>query len=170
MSPSEDIDKYARGWSDLMKLVRQGNSWSGGERNRFFLNGFGQFHEMSGLGGLDHADDGRGIAVVDWDQDGQLDLWYRNRSAPRLRLMMNRRELGESVAIRLEGTTANRDGIGAVVDLTTQNGVIPMVRSVRAGDLFLSQSSKWLHFGTDGLDEISWAEVLWPGGQAGRGR
>jgi len=146
-----------------MQLVRGGYSWSGGERNRLFRNGGdGRFHEMSQLAGLDHPDDGRGLAVVDWDQDGRLDLWYRNRTAPRLRLMMNRRDCGESVAIRLEGTSTNRDGIGAVVELLPAAAVGRLVSSVRAGDLFLSQSSKWLHFGGSG--GVTGAEVLWPGG------
>ena len=156
-----------------MDLVRQGNSWSGGERNRFFLNGAGaRFYDASALAGLDHADDGRGLAVVDWDQDGRLDLWYRNRTAPRLRLMLNRRELsgeGEWLAVRLEGTSANRDAIGAVVELVAAGEAQHrLVRSVRAGDLFLSQSSKWLHFGTAGFGEIEHLDVLWPGGQRER--
>jgi len=38
------------------------------------------------------------------------------------------------------------------------------VQSVRAGDLFLSQSSKWLHFGL-GTNKLELtAKVLWPGG------
>ncbi|MGI9240907.1 MAG: ASPIC/UnbV domain-containing protein [Verrucomicrobiales bacterium] len=165
MSPSSENlpEDYARGWSDLMRLVRRGYSWSGGERNRFFRNrGDGRFHEMSHLGGLDAVGDGRGLGVVDWDQDGRLDLWYRNRTAPRLQLMMNRRECGESVAIRLQGAAANRDGIGAVVELLPTPDGKRLVRSVRAGDLFLSQSSKWLHFG--GSAGVTQAEVLWPGG------
>ena len=82
MSPSENIVDYTEGWAGLMKLVRNGYSWSGDERNRFFLNGRqGAFHEISHLAGLDHSEDGRGLAIVDWDQDGRLDLWYRNRSA-----------------------------------------------------------------------------------------
>lgn len=165
MSPSEKIDDYARGWTGLMKLVRNGHSWSGSERNRFFINGKnGKFHEMSHLAGLDQIEDGRGLAIVDWDQDGRLDLWYRNRNAPRLRLMRNRRKSPPSIALKLEGTTSNRDAIGAVVELLPAKKD-RLLRSVRAGDLFLSQSSKWLHFGL-GLDnDQSKARVIWPGGQ-----
>ena len=165
MSPSENIDDYAKGWTGLMKLVRNGYSWSGNEQNRFFLNGRkGTFHEISHLAGLDQSEDGRGLAIVDWDQDGRLDLWYRNRSAPRLRLMVNRKESHPSVALRLEGTNCNRDAIGAIVELlpSSQNG--HWVQSVKAGDLFLSQSSKWLHFGLGEETEDFTAQVIWPGG------
>ncbi len=166
MTPSEKIDDYARGWSNLMKLVRNGHSWSGSERNRFFLNGQnGNFHEMSHLAGLDQIEDGRGIAIVDWDQDGRLDLWYRNRNAPRLRLMLNRRGSAPALAIKLEGTTSNRDGIGAVVELLPVREDQRAVQSVRAGDLFLSQSSKTLHFGLGKNSNYSKASVVWPGGE-----
>lgn len=165
MSPSEKINDYARGWTDLMKLVRNGHSWSGSERNRFFLNGRkGRFHEMSHLAGLDHIEDGRGLAIVDWDQDGRLDLWYRNRSGPRLRLMLNQRKSPPSVSIKLEGTSSNRDAIGAVVELLPSQGNKHLVRSVKAGDLFLSQSSKWLHFGLGDRQGYRQAKVTWPGG------
>jgi thiol-disulfide isomerase/thioredoxin len=166
VSPSEKIVDYARGWTDLMKLVRSGHSWSGSERNRFLLNGGqGRFHEMSHLAGLDQIEDGRGLALVDWDHDGRLDLWYRNRSAPRLRLMLNRRESPASIAIKLEGTTSNRDGIGAVVELLPAQKNKRLVRSVKAGDLFLSQSSKWLHFGLGDETGYTHASVIWPGGK-----
>lgn len=149
-----------------MKLVRNGHSWSGSERNRFFLNGgSGSFHEMSHLAGLDQIEDGRGLAVVDWDQDGHLDLWYRNRSAPRLRLMLNQRKRTPSISIKLEGQTCNRDAIGAVVELLPSIKEKRLVRSVRAGDLFLSQSSRWLHFGLGDEKGTRRAVVTWPGGK-----
>jgi hypothetical protein len=165
VSPSEKIADYARGWAGLMKLVRNGHSWSGSEQNRFFLNGKnGSFHEMSHLAGLDQIEDGRGLAIVDWDQDGRLDLWYRNRNAPRLRLMLNRHKSPPSIALKLQGTTSNRDAIGAVVELLPAKKD-RLVRSVRAGDLFLSQSSKWLHFGLGSEVDQTKARVIWPGGE-----
>ena len=123
--------------------------------------GFVDFSHLSGLG-LD--DDGRALAVCDWDRDGDQDIWLRNRNAPRLRLMLNDSAAHHgSVSLRLEGVLCNRDAIGAKVTLKTENGI--MVRSLRAGEMFLSQSTKWLHFGMDINERIKSLVVSWPGGK-----
>ena len=148
-----------------MQLAREGKSWSGHERNTVFLNtGTSRFATASVASGLDFADDGRAIGFTDWDHDGDVDLWFRNRSGPRLRLMLNRSEKSRSIAIRLEGTVSNRDAIGAQVFVEIE-GQPPQSRSVRAGDLYLSQSSKWLHFGLVGTDTDPAIKVRWPGGR-----
>ena len=68
----------------------EGRSFSGRERNCCFLNTGGKrFATVSAISGFDFIDDGRGIAVTDWDSDGDLDMWISNRNAPRLRLMRN---------------------------------------------------------------------------------
>ena len=151
-----------------MQLVRKGSSWSGYERNCAFLNVGGKFVTSSHVSGLDFVDDGRGVAVSDWDQDGDLDLWFRNRTAPRIRLMLNSSSSGRPgrfVAFRLEGTKANRDAIGAVVELEVSGYDKRLIRSVRAGDMFLSQSSKWVHFGLPENASLKRVKVLWPGGE-----
>ena len=95
--------------------MREGRSWSGHERNNCFANlGQGSFADVSFVSGLDFADDGRAVAVVDWDGDGDLDLWLRNRTGPQLRLLRNDHPgTGHFLALRLEGTDSNRDAIGA---------------------------------------------------------
>ncbi len=65
---------------------------------------------MSAVSGLDFPDDGRCVAVADWDQDGDLDLWLANRNAPRLRFMRNNAPTSNHyVSLRLigNGTTTN---------------------------------------------------------------
>jgi peroxiredoxin len=67
----------------------------------------------------------------------------------------------------LVGTTCNRDAIGARAELeVTADGTSTqrIVRSVRAGDGFLSQSSKRLHFGVKRGAEVQRLIVRWPGG------
>jgi hypothetical protein len=171
VSPRQQADpkRYGSAWAAIVQLVRDGRSWSGGEKNKLLLNrGGAGFADVSSVAGLDSKADGRALAVVDWDQDGDLDLWYRDRTAPRLRLMLNRHATPEGapdfVALRLEGTTCNRDAIGAVVEVVVEGGAGRLVKSVRAGDLFLSQSSRWLHFGLADAATIRAIEVLWPGG------
>ena len=152
--------------------MREGHSWSGRERHRAFLNcGDGRFADVSAVTGLDFLDDGRAFGVVDWDHDGDLDLWLHNRTGPRLRLMLNRTDTYASdsswVQLRLRGTEANRDGIGARVEVVVSGDDTDerRVQVVYAGDGFQSQSSKWLHFGLGRLQPgqaIERVQVRWP--------
>ncbi|MFN0127873.1 MAG: tetratricopeptide repeat protein, partial [Verrucomicrobiales bacterium] len=127
------------------------------------------FATVSAASGLDLIDDGRAIASSDWDGDGDLDFWLVNRTAPRLRLLRNKfpaATAGASVSLDLQGTTCNRDAIGAVVELRI--GDRKLTRVVTAGDGFMSQSGKRLHFGLAGAPEggAATATVFWPGGAA----
>ncbi len=152
----------------MVEQVRHGHSWSGRERHVAYLNTrTGRFANVSYLTGLDDSGDGRALGMVDWDRDGDLDLWYRNRTAPRLRLKLNAWQSENwFVALRLQGTASNRDAIGATVLLEIEGDRPPLLRSVRAGDLFLSQSSKWLHFGFAEQERVLAVKVRWPGSAA----
>ena len=148
------------------EMLDDGVSWSGRERNCAFLNTGGErFADVSALSGLDFADDGRAVATVDWDHDGDLDLWIVNRTGPQARFMRNTTSRAEhAVSLRLVGKTVNRDAIGARVELAV-DGRPRRVQTVTAGGGFLCQSSKWTHFGLTG--EISSARIIvkWPGGE-----
>lgn len=155
---------------ELSAMIDAGRAFSGHERNCCFLNTRdGKFADASAGSGLDFPDDGRALAVTDWDQDGDLDLWISNRNAPRLRLMRNDSKSGNHfVALRLvgDGKSTNRDAIGAHVEvhLRAMPAGERLVRSLRAGEAFLSQSSKWLHFGLGTGAEIESVTVRWPDG------
>ncbi len=169
---------YLAGWQATLQLLRRGKSWSGHERNCAFLNTGASgpqdapwFADVSAVTGLDFADDGRGLAVVDWDGDGDLDLWLANRTGPRLRLMRNRgasgnvRQRNTFVAFRPRGTRSNRDAIGARVEVELKEpgrDLAVLHQTLYAGDGFLSQSSKWLHFGLGPNPEIERVTVRWP--------
>jgi tetratricopeptide (TPR) repeat protein len=70
------------------------------------------------------------------------------------------------LALRLEGRSANRDGIGARVEVLLAASGRTLVRTVHAGDGFLGQSSKWLHFGVGSERAVDGVRVIWPGGAA----
>ena len=62
-SPPEQ--SYIDGWAAVYRLIRQGRSWSGRERNTCFLNtGDGEFVDASAVTGLDFPDDGRALAEL----------------------------------------------------------------------------------------------------------
>jgi tetratricopeptide (TPR) repeat protein len=158
---------YAAAWEQILEWTRQGRSWSGKERHNFFLNTRdGRFTDTSAAMGLDLLDDGRGVARCDWDNDGDIDFWTSARTAPRLRLLRNDyAKPGNFITVQLHGTHGNRDAIGARVRVlrpdapeTTQQ------QSLRAGEGFLSQSSKRLHFGLGESDQKVSLEIRWPDG------
>jgi len=164
---SEATDEYADGWRQLQAHLRDGQSWSGLERHCVFLNlGDAQFADASAVSGLDFPDDGRGMAVVDWDNDGDLDLWFSNRTGPRARFLRNDSASKNSfVAFRLRSASQNPDAIGAEVELFFKGSDEERhVRTLRAGSGFISQSSKWVHFGVPEGKEISHVTVRWPAG------
>lgn len=159
--------EYTAAWDAITRLTRSGSSWSGYERKNVFLNcGPGKaFGSVPGVTGLDYNDDGRAAALVDWDGDGAQDLWLRNRTGPRLRLMRNRGSGQHFVSFKLEGSAGtNRDAVGARVTLEMP-GQPPLAQTVRAGEGFLAQGTKWVMFGLGTAAETGNVTVRWPGGK-----
>lgn len=151
----------------LHTLVRQGHAFSGQEKNCGFLNlRNGTFADISAVSGFDFPDDARAIAQCDWDFDGDLDFWVANRNGPQVRFLRNDLATGNHfLTLRLQGKDCNRDAIGARVEVTLPGDPsTQLLKTLKAGEGFLAQSSKWIHFGlgTSELDvEIA---VVWPGG------
>ena len=163
----EATDAYRNAWASIQHMVMvAGASWSGHEKNCVFLNlGGRKFANVSSVSAADFLDDARAVASVDWDDDGRLDLIVKNRTAPRLRFLRNEGTTdAHYLKLDLRGTECNRDAIGAtaLVDL----GERTLRKTVYAGDGYLAQSSKRLHFGLGASDQVLAVTVRWPGGEA----
>ena len=158
---------YAKAAAQLNGLIRGGKSLSGRERNCVFLNIEGkEFATASSIAGFDFEDDSRAIAKCDWDFDGDLDFWVANRTAPQIRFLENRAESKNNfITFRLRGTQSNRDAIGAQVRIQTDSSSGELVGAVRAGEGFLAQSSKLVHFGIGDATQVSSVSVRWPNGE-----
>jgi len=155
---------YEQGWNAINELVRADCTWSGYERNVFYANNRdGTFSDVSGVVGLDFVQDGRSFALADFDHDGRLEVFLKNRNAPQLRLLKNVvGDLPPSIAFRLQGTKSNRDAIGASVTIETSSG--RQTRMLQAGSGFLSQHSKDVFFGLGETRGPVRASIRWPSG------
>ncbi len=170
-SPLEGVARYIQGWKALNRLLHEDRSFSGNERNCAWLNTGGEnFADISGISGFDFPDDGRALCLADWDFDGDVDVWIANRTAPRLRFLQNNcRDHSRFVAFRLQGdgVKSNRDAIGAQLVLHLQGDTpVQLTKSLASSDGFLSQSSRWVHFGIGDQSRIEKLVVRWPGGDS----
>ena len=155
---------YEHGWNALNELIRADHSWSGHERNVLLANnGDGTFADVSSALGMDFLEDGRSFALLDIDHDGRLEVVIKNRNAPQLRIMHNAMdELGDAICFRLRGTTSNRDGIGATLEVRAGN--LHQTKSLQIGSGFLAQHTKELFFGLGRSQEPVAVTVHWPSG------
>ena len=87
---------------------------------------------------------GRGLAIGDLDNDGRVDALMVADNEP-LVFLHNRSASGHFLTITLEGTTSNRDGVGARV--VVESGGLRLVAQRQGGGSFLSASDSRLHFG-----------------------
>jgi tetratricopeptide (TPR) repeat protein len=155
---------YEQAWNAINELIRSDYSWSGFERNVFYVNNRdGTFSDVSGALGLDFPEDGRAFALVDFDGDGRQEILLKNRNAPQLRLLKNTLSaLPPALAFRLRGTKSNRDAIGTAVTIETSAG--RQTGLLQAGSGFLSQHSKELFFGLGDAKGSVTATIRWPSG------
>jgi Tfp pilus assembly protein PilF/peroxiredoxin len=166
LSPDEAVasQAYEQGWNAVNELIRSDGTWSGYERNVFYANNRnGTFSDVSAAVGMDFVEDGRAFVLADFDHDGRLEVFLKNRNAPQLRVLRNVTEdLPASIAFRLQGTKSNRDAIGASVTIEAASG--RQTRMLQAGSGFLSQHSKDVFFGLGEIKSPMRASIRWPSG------
>jgi hypothetical protein len=102
----------------------------------------------------------RGLAVGDFDNDGAVDVLVGNNGGPAL-LLRNRAAAGRHwVGLRLEGTTCNRDAIGA--RLTWSVGGVKRSRLKTSGGSYLSSHDPREVIGLGAATSLDYLEIQWP--------
>lgn len=152
------------------QLVRIGShTLNGYERKVLFRNnGDGTFTDVAYVDQADRIEDGRGLAVVDYDGDGQQDLILRNYRQP-AQILHNTgaASVGNHwLELKLIGTRSNRDAVGARITLTARD--LRQTREVSAGSGYLSSSSLVQHFGLGHYQRVDTVVVRWPSGAESR--
>ena len=102
------------------------------------------------------------MAVGDYDNDGDLDVFIVNLDQPSILLRNDGGNGNHWIMIRLEGTKSNRDGIGARV--TVRAGDLEQTEELKTGTSYLSQNDPRLHFGLGGRTRVDEIVIRWPGG------
>ncbi|MEP4432033.1 MAG: CRTAC1 family protein, partial [Hyphomicrobiales bacterium] len=129
----------------------------------------GNFTEVGDVSGIALSRRGRGGAVVDLNMDGMLDLIVVNRDAP-ASLFRNLgaksdhapHPMGNWVQIELRQRGANRDAVGATINVKSGNET--RVRKVQVGGGHASGHMGFVHVGT-GVAERAEIRVKWPDGE-----
>lgn len=104
----------------------------------------------------------RGAVVGDLNGDGRLDLAVTALGDP-AEIWINDSETSAGwLAVDLEGTSSNRDGIGSVVRVETPEGTQFNHATTSVG--YASSSAGPVHFGLGSASEVQLVEVEWPSG------
>jgi hypothetical protein len=155
-----------------------GSGNAGKTANLLLLNnGGGEFEVVRHAGGASGwlVGVGDSVTTADIDRDGFLDILTasggsmgRSLGLPsdngRYQLFRNVGNGNHWIMVDLEGTTTNRDGIGAIVHVTA--GGVTQVRVQDGGVHHRSQNHSRLHFGLARNAQIEKITVQWPSGVA----
>jgi len=162
--------------------VMEDRDLSGHETSRLWLQlpGDGgaeatpRFVETAVRAGITDLYNGRGVALLDADRDGDLDIYVANQGQPgtyyRNLLQGNRSWIGlilegdpsAGPAVSGRRYASTRDAVGARASVSCFGSV--QIREVSGGTGYASQSERRLSFGLGGCSDPGWVEIRWPSG------
>ena len=125
---------------------QRSNSLSGGESNRLVMRSGDGFVDRSLVSGVDCREDARSFSLLDYDNDGWVDIALASVNDKRLRLFRNRfgdlGAKGRVVEVSLQGANgdarvsqgfSNRDAVGAVLTVVTSKSKRAYRKSIGEG-------------------------------------
>ncbi len=105
----------------------------------------------------------RGCAFGDYDNDGDIDILINTvNDYPQL-LRCDSTSGNNWITVRTVGRKSNRNGIGARLICTTEDG--SQMAEVRSGGSYCSQNDLRVHFGLGKATTVKSLEIRWPSGQ-----
>lgn len=123
----------------------------------------GTFAEVGDKAGVASFEQARGASVVDLNGDGQLDIVVVNRNTGAEVWRNEGAPKGHWLQLALHQDGANRDAIGAWIELRQGDHV--QRREITSGGGHAGGQLGWWHFGL-GADPQAEVRVIWPDGSA----
>ena len=131
------------------------------QNNVCFLSQDRYFYDVSTKCELSYRGNSRSSAWFDFDNDGDIDVALNDYKG-RGRIYENMQATGNHwLRLRLRGTRANRNAIGARVEV--RYGGQKRFDQVVSGKGFLSQNPMTLHFGLGKVAKVAKVLITWPG-------
>jgi hypothetical protein len=105
---------------------------------------------------------GRGLAVADFDNDGDLDIALCNWGDYPELLRNDGGNAKHWLEVMLVGAKSNRDGIGTALKLVAEG--FTQYQQAKGGMSYMSASDPRIHFGLGQRKTIESLEITWPSG------
>ena len=106
---------------------------------------------------------GRGVARIDWNRDGRIDLVVVHQDRPVALLSNESQDIGNRVIIELHGVMSNRDAIGARIVI--QAGDFTKSIQICGGGGYLVSNDPRQVVGLGDAEKIDVIEIRWPLGR-----
>jgi hypothetical protein len=147
---------------DNVKLYRPTLSYA--QKDLLYENVGGKFRDVTTLGGpaLQATRVGRGLAVADFDNDGNLDIAISSLGQRAVLLRNQGTRPGNWIMVRAKGKKSNAFGLGATVTIETTEG--RQVREINNTASYISSHDIRLHVGLGAAKIVRQIEILWPSG------
>jgi len=163
---ASDLDND--GFVDLY-FGTSGSEWGRLEPSRFYHNnGNGTFSDLTRYAGLNHIHKTSALSALDFDNDGDLDLYVQSGGlfpGEWGRNLLYRNEAGNRhrwLQVSLTGQRSNRFGLGA--QLIVKAGALTVYRQ-QIGDAAGAIGSSRVAIGVGENDSVDSLEVVWPSGE-----